>query len=461
MNIKEDTETLFKAAQQAMLGKDWEAAEALWRQLLQANIDSPQGFAGLCKCILKNGGDQAQAEQTIREGARRFPDDKLIRRQLGALELMKGNCQAALDCWDYAPQDPRAYPPNTLLQMTTALHKLARHDEAIALLEEGLQKWPDHQQLRQRLKRLRAARPGASTHDCIVIADEPLKYRITHFRRKAGSRKVFVTFGIVGSNLDDPPFGSPFLTDQGYDHVHVAQAPMSQYQELSLEDFARLVGPLVAGKEAFTYGSSLGGYCAIYYGGVINARIISASPRNSAHPLLRKNHFPELVYKHAEIAQVPRSSKAPFIFVDRHIGADAKFYDHCIRPVYPDAHEIVLPHAGHGAFNLLMEAKLLKQLVIDIANDEFSPERLDLDFSGLSIYHQCKASYLLRQKELDAAIENARLSIERLPSFRAYKVLIRALKLKKKRGRAREAYAEALARLPKAQQQKLAGLAML
>lgn len=327
---------------------------------------------------------------------------------------------------------------------------------------QGMQQSPSQAPSQAQLQQPPPHRPGrprdykAASCSRTIVADEPGRYRIIHYRQKVAATKVFVTFNPVASGLDDKPFGFPFLTDQGFDHVHVAQAPGSYYQELSLDDFARHVAPLVAGQACFTYGSSLGGYCALHYGGILDARIVAASPRNSAHPVTRKKLPNGPVFRHGELSAGPRSSKAPFVFLDRHIGADAEFYDHCIRPAYPDAQPIVLPHAGHGAFMVLMEANVLKKLVVDIANDAFLPDRFEVDLSETSIYLRSRAMYLLSQRRFGEAIEAARLSIDKKVSLQAYNVLIRAGTRSRDWQFAAQVHEEALARLPAKDHRKLA-----
>lgn len=91
----------------------------------------------------------------------------------------------------------------------------------------------------------------------IVEADD---YKITYYNNE--SNVTFVTFNGARSTKNDLPFGFNFLLENGWNLINVAQDNNTQYQSLSLDDFYENVHPLVLGKKVFSYGSSLGGYCA-------------------------------------------------------------------------------------------------------------------------------------------------------------------------------------------------------
>lgn len=103
------------------------------------------------------------------------------------------------------------------------------------------------------------------------------------------SNVTFAVFNGIGSTKNSIPFGLGFLIKKGYNVLACYQDNDSQYQDLSVESFYESVSNVLEGKRAFTYGASLGGYCAAYYAGVINATVICSAPRNSAHPLIRKS----------------------------------------------------------------------------------------------------------------------------------------------------------------------------
>src|SRR5690625_4435151 len=79
------------------------------------------------------------------------------------------------------------------------------------------------------------------------------------------STKTFITFHGIRGDIHSKGFGLDFLLKSGYNVIACTNAIGSYYQSLSFEAFKEAVCPVVAEKQVFLYGSSLGGYCAIYY----------------------------------------------------------------------------------------------------------------------------------------------------------------------------------------------------
>src|SRR5699024_10743524 len=84
-------------------------------------------------------------------------------------------------------------------------------------------------------------------------------------------------------------FGSEMIMSTGFDHIYVAQRKHTQYQFLTAEDFSSIINDVINGKDVYTYGSSLGAYCAIYYRDEINAYILDMSPLITAHLVIINN----------------------------------------------------------------------------------------------------------------------------------------------------------------------------
>lgn len=120
--------------------------------------------------------------------------------------------------------------------------------------------------------------PQPAELQSVVLADAE-GYRLTYHPGAKRAGTLLITFDTMLSGLSKEGFGTKFAKKRGYDHIFVAQAPDSWYQRLSLEEFEAVVAPLLGRYDkVFTYGSSLGGYAALYYAGVINARAVAAAP---------------------------------------------------------------------------------------------------------------------------------------------------------------------------------------
>lgn len=203
---------------------------------------------------------------------------------------------------------------------------------------------------------------------CYVVADEE-NYRVTSY--KQGSSIVFITFNTTRTTKESVGFGVGFCLANGYDVISISQDNDTQYQSLSRENFVNIVSPYIKDKEIVVcYGSSLGGYCALYYGGAIDCKIIAASPKNSAHPSFKLKKYDSLHFNHD--FKMPESKSKAFIIYDPKRGSDRSFIDELVRPVFKNAEYLDLPFAGHAVLHYIKDVGKLKSLILDIThNDEF------------------------------------------------------------------------------------------
>lgn len=186
-----------------------------------------------------------------------------------------------------------------------------------------------------------------------------------------GSEIVFVTFNGTKTDKKSRPFGAEFILQSGWDLICVFQDNDTQYQSLSEQQFFSAVAKFIEGKKVYTYGSSLGGYCAVYYGGIINATIIAASPKNSAHPSICIPRFKNLEFKHSDINRTSKTDKAVYIIYDPSITADTKFISNQIRPHYSDVQLLPVAFGSHMVLTRVLELKMLKKLVYSIIEGNF------------------------------------------------------------------------------------------
>ncbi len=201
-------------------------------------------------------------------------------------------------------------------------------------------------------------------------------YLVTLHKVPTVSKSLAVCFGYRGTDISPTGFGVSFLTQLGYDVVYVAQKKKTSYQGLSAKQLADAVMPVAAGRQIVTYGASLGGYCALYYAGVLNARALSMSPQNYRHPLY--SHLfkadPKYPWNHvAALEDLPISPHNPTIVYDPLLERDASFVRRWAKPAYHHADEIHVPRAGHAAAAKLSSAGMLKALVLRFLNRELQP----------------------------------------------------------------------------------------
>ncbi|WP_434986150.1 hypothetical protein [Vreelandella zhaodongensis] len=211
----------------------------------------------------------------------------------------------------------------------------------------------------------------AAEFDTIYESDDN---KIIHY--DLGAETTFVVFNGTKSTKKSMPFGLSFLLTRGYNVISCLQDNDTQYQSLSFDDFRSAVLPAIESKKTICYGSSLGGYCAIYYAGAINASVIAAAPRNSAHPdLVRKkkgkSHFSPSLYKHSSIGKNALTEKSITIILDPYHLADVDFYRKYIRSFYKENIQLIeIPHAGHEVLYYLRDTRQLSGLISSVVNEQ-------------------------------------------------------------------------------------------
>jgi len=246
-------------------------------------------------------------------------------------------------------------------------------------------------------------------------------YMITHYERADSvCNKLVITFGDVRSSKRESGFGTDFLKKYGFDTIYVSQKKWTFYQELSIEQFEKYIKPLCENKEVFTYGASLGGYAAIYYAGVVNARAIAFSPRLSLHPIAKEyktkysahntpflhidmqNNIPNDI-KQKEV--IPVSKQNPFIIYDENDSFDKLFLVNVINDLYPDAQVYNANYGGHLVIGAFKRLGILKEFLLQIINNNTLPEEIEFDVTKDVRYQQMLAFNFAKNKEYDKANE--------------------------------------------------------
>lgn len=243
-----------------------------------------------------------------------------------------------------------------------------------------------------------------------TLADAP-GYLITYHKSRQNTDKVVISFGGLPSKKTSRGFGSTFLLKQGYDHIFVAQEEGSQYQELPLTDFVTSIEPYIENKQVFTYGSSLGAYAALYYGGAVNAKIIASAPKNSAHRFMRKRKYSHIKFKHDDLEDAPLSNVSPLVLFDPFREEETNFIENWVKPAYPGAYLMRFPFAGHTVLNTMQQSGGLKDFIKSYIEENRIIEP-KLSQQDSYIWHAEKGRRFLRQGHLDGAKYHYRQSLE-------------------------------------------------
>lgn len=281
--------------------------------------------------------------------------------------------KAFMDCADQCLE--RIFPfkkPAEFYQELVRLGKAQNHTEAKMLEEYFQYKFRDYRNLKHVLKS--SAFFGKPQVD--ILHDVEGCYRVIDCDNTVKSDIVFITFSRVTSNVDHIPFGYPFLNKMGYKHIHVAQAKRTSYQRLSMEEFYKLISPVVSDyKYRFTYGPSLGGYAALYYATCISAYAIAGSPRLPLHPenlkfqgveWLPGGHWDETDFIHDDFSILDLEDfKGGLIIYDKLDLVDSNFVDKKIVPFFKMLSYLHVPNSKHGSLMALSKAGALKSTITD------------------------------------------------------------------------------------------------
>jgi hypothetical protein len=195
---------------------------------------------------------------------------------------------------------------------------------------------------------------------------------------------------------------------------------------LSVETFSDRVAPLVAGYgDVLTYGSSLGGYAALYFGGVVDARIIAAAPMFPAWPPLRNRAYAALAVTHSELWEVPRSRHAPTVIFDPALPRDLRVVEDMVRRTYPDLRTVEVPHGGHQVLMALERAGQLKPLIMGLIARGDVPD-FARPAAGTAIWHG-ERGLSLRNADPAEALRELETSLSIRPSKRYFNEMVKLL----------------------------------
>ena len=244
-------------------------------------------------------------------------------------------------------------------------------------------------------------------------------FKITYNQFNESSDTTVVSFGHIRSDIESSGFGTDLCRNLGFNNIYVAQRIGTQYQGLDIDTFYKETSPYLCGKKTYSYGSSLGGYAALYFGGCIDAKIIASAPINHAHKSISDPEFKSLVYNHVDIRENRLSKLSPIILFDPHQQLDVKFITQCVRPAYPDATYISYPFAGHTILETMKENGVLSKFVRGIFFDG-SIENLGMKQDGCPIYHAEVGRKLRYEGDMASAERELLKSINLKPTENAF-----------------------------------------
>ena len=185
----------------------------------------------------------------------------------------------------------------------------------------------------------------------------------------------FVVFEPMGDDLslDRVAFGEGFFATTGYDALHVLSAHNNWYQDADLpaaldavRDIARTYARVI------TYGSSMGGYAALRFGGSVGAHVaIAISPQYSVlesklvfEPRWRR-HRRALVHRiEGPDDRLPAVADAYLFYDSRSLD---RFHAAAIVAEMPAIAAVPIPYGGHPVGPTLAELGLMSSTIVAAA----------------------------------------------------------------------------------------------
>lgn len=215
----------------------------------------------------------------------------------------------------------------------------------------------------------------------VLFSNERLQIRRS---AQYSRRALVVTFDSYTDNrrLDRIAFGEHFAERYELDMVFVLSRDNDWYQYEELEEALALVARLsCAYDRVVSYGSSMGGYAAIRFGGWAGAQTAAAlSPQYSIDPDVCpwENRWAtdsaRIKFSLESSEAVNGPVKDAYIFFDPH-NMDARHVE-LFRSICR-VHPIRLPWSGHPSGGFLSNLKLLPDTILSIANDAFDPRSFE------------------------------------------------------------------------------------
>jgi hypothetical protein len=207
-----------------------------------------------------------------------------------------------------------------------------------------------------------SARSDTITRDVLLDDDE---IRIDHFRRSGKPRTLVVTFDPIAYSWDRPAYGQEFLHKLELDVIAVRKKRENFYQPLGRDAFAAAVAEVAARYErVIGYGSSLGGYAALYFGRDHPWTVIASSPRNSSHPEYGNAFWQQrAVFQHERFSPDAEPHCRAIILYDPYDLVDRNYIDGEVLPQFTQADVLRVPFTGHPSNHALSEMGFIAHFV--------------------------------------------------------------------------------------------------
>lgn len=249
-----------------------------------------------------------------------------------------------------------------------------------------------------------------------VLSSSPRHGIFHHKASDTPSEQLIVTFASKFEKLGDEGFGTRFALSRGYDTIYVSQTPEAWHQAVDYEEIESLILPIAYGREIIAYGSSAGAYAALYFAGVLGARVLAFAPRNDIHPVITTDPATtarDFTHK-PSLNDGPLSPHTPLVVFDPYQPKDSRMVNNWLLSGYPNAELRQVIRAGHNVAGVLQEHGLLGKFAEQFFSGKI-PGEIDVWEADSVNWHFTQAFRLKHQGDLDGALKHAKICQEKSP----------------------------------------------
>ncbi|MGJ8522721.1 hypothetical protein R84981_001412 [Carnimonas sp. R-84981] len=183
------------------------------------------------------------------------------------------------------------------------------------------------------------------------------------------SDTTVITFECAGEKLSSSCLETKTLLEKGYNNLHVSfNTKYLESNNLSIKDFKRSIDSKIKNRKAICFGTHFGGYLALYFGGIINAKVISITPL-LPNSLYSKNDQ-ALIYNPLKKVRKPKTP--PTVILDPYDGNSLKTLNDYIFPLYANLESIGASFYGNNILEDLRVSKKYRDKLYYLMEEQFS-----------------------------------------------------------------------------------------
>jgi len=242
---------------------------------------------------------------------------------------------------------------------------------------------------------------------------------IEYYKYIYPTKSVVATFDAIDKTDKDKPFAYKILKKQAVDLISLRRRTLKNYhQDISREDYYEVIKKFAPYYDKkFAYGTSLGGYNALFLGSMIpDCKIIAMAPRNPAHPIYGTKERKTTKFIHPLSHPINKDIQ-PIVFFDPKEKIDNPYITKEIMQSYPNGVYKEFYCAGHRVPTYLRETGVLKEIVSLFLEEKPIPDYDRKLHRKSAEYHRVLGIHCRRHNKLRWALDLANKSVELAPKY--------------------------------------------